>query len=127
MVLAVMLKDRDALICDMAEYYHVLDIDSIPVGTLAALANGLPGKSRSVSAITGCEFPADYELLAIIADRLGMLMWMFSEDGRKNINRPESVIRMNDEQKDGQVESFSDGEDFIAAREQLLKKGGFST
>lgn len=122
-----MLKDRDAFMCDMAEYYHVIDIDSVPVGTLAALADGLPGKSRSVSKITGCVFPADSELLAIIADRLGMLVWMFSEDGRKNINRPESVIQMGNERENSQIESYTGGEDFMAAREQFLREGGFST
>lgn len=120
-----MLRNRDDFICDMAQYYHMYDIDSVPIGTLAALANGLPGDSRSVSAITGCVIPADSVLLAIIADRLGMLMWMFSEDGRKNINRPKSIIDFGgSESGDDSIEKFLDGEDFIAARNKILREGG---
>lgn len=47
MTLAAMLStDRDALICDMAETYHIYDMRALPVETLATLACGLRDDSR---------------------------------------------------------------------------------
>ena len=39
------IADRDAVVCDFAQYYH-LDFDRQPVGYAAVLAAGLPAESR---------------------------------------------------------------------------------
>jgi len=52
MALAAMLAiDEDALICDMAQVYHVTDIRALPVKTLAVLACGLPADARIRAAL----------------------------------------------------------------------------
>lgn len=38
--------DRDALLCDLAETYHIYSFGSVPVMTLSALCAGLPDDSR---------------------------------------------------------------------------------
>ena len=47
MALAKMISvDRNALICDMAETYHIYDLRGLPARTLATLAFGLRADSR---------------------------------------------------------------------------------
>lgn len=62
--------DRDALICDMAETYHILDIHAIPVPLLAILASGLRDNSRIKAVMSGRKLvPPEYEI-ALIHDIL---------------------------------------------------------
>ena len=42
----MLVLDEDALICDMAETYHIYDIKSLPLPYLATLASGLGMDSR---------------------------------------------------------------------------------
>lgn len=42
----MILTDEDALICDLAETYHVLDYRALPLKTAAALASGLRADAR---------------------------------------------------------------------------------
>ncbi len=42
-------------------------------------------------AVTGDEWTLDQHLLAIIADRLGIIAWQRTKDGRKNRNRPKPL------------------------------------
>lgn len=42
----MILTDEDALICDLAETYNVLDYRALPVRTTAALASGLRADAR---------------------------------------------------------------------------------
>ncbi len=118
MVLAAMMAaDKDALICDLAETYHVLDYRALPVETLAALACGLGPNSRSKRRLSGAEVDANTLLLAIIADRLGLLVWAKTEDGAREQNRPPSIAAelLGQKPADGPVESFASGEEFLAA------------
>ena len=74
--------DRDALTCDLAETYHVLDMTALPVPLLATLAAGLRGDSRIRLAMAG-ETAATGELLqAAMLDRLTTLCWMQTAGGR---------------------------------------------
>ena len=120
-----MLKEWDALICDMAEFYHVLDIDGLPVQTLAALAVGLPSHSRSKRKYSKQNIPDELGLLALILDSVNRLAWMLSKDGAKGRNRPASVYEMlTDQGNEKYVEGFSSIADFEAARNKILGKGG---
>lgn len=47
----MILTDEDALICDLAETYHVLDYRSLPLLTAATLASGLRSDARIFEAI----------------------------------------------------------------------------
>lgn len=108
--------DRDAVICDLAETYGVLDFRALPVTLAATLAQGLPDKSRTKRKISGAGTDTETALLAIIADRLGHLAWMISEDGSKGKNHPKSILSTllgGDEEPE--AEGYDSGEKFLAA------------
>lgn len=120
-------QDRDALLCDLAECYHVLNMDELPVETLAALAAGLPADSRSKRKLSGHSLSVSETLLAGILDTVNLIKWMLSEDGAKGRNRPESILQLLTE-KDSQPESdlmtFYGADAFEAARRRILEGGG---
>lgn len=100
----------------MAETYGVYDWRALPLKTAATLAQGLPAQSRVVKAASNTDMPAiDITLLAIIADRLGQIAWMLSEDGSKGKNRPPSLLEVLSGKKTPEPEGFDSGEDFMAA------------
>lgn len=106
--------DRDALICDLAETYHILDYKALPVETLAVLASGLGDKSRIKRKLSGMDIDLDRFLLAGIFDSLSILVWMKTKDGANNRNRPESVLDliMGTKQKETkEIEAFDSIED----------------
>lgn len=109
--------DRDALVCDLAETYGIFDFRALPVSLLATLAVGLRDDSRIKMRLAGAKVPRSELILAAIVDRLSMLLWAQTEDGRKGVNRPRSVFVaiQGDEKKDGPMESFDSADDFESA------------
>lgn len=110
--------DRDALVCDFAEYYHILDIRALPATTAATLAQGLPENSRSKRTASGMKISMETALLAVIADRLGLLVWMQTEDGRGGENRPTSILGLLNPAEE-LSEGFGSGDDFAKAWAEL--------
>lgn len=55
--------------------------------------------------------------MAAAVDRLSMLLWIKTEDGRKGTNRPPSIIGaiLGNTKDDNPVEVFDSAEDFEAA------------
>ena len=84
--------DRDALVCDLAETYHVLDLTALPVPLLATLAAGLRGDSRIRMRMEGEVITAREMMAAAALDRLTTLCWMQSRDGAHGRKRPPSVL-----------------------------------
>lgn len=84
--------DRDAVICDLAETYGVLDYRALPVQLLAVLASGLRDNSRIKTSLSGVKATRGEILLAAAVDRLSYMVWGMTEDARKGINRPSSVL-----------------------------------
>ena len=110
----------------MAEYYHVYDLDGLPVSTLAALAAGLPPYSRSKRIYSGQTIPNETGLLALILDSLNHIGWMLSKDGEKGRNHPESVYRiLSGTESERDVIGYLTPEDFEAARNKILREGGY--
>lgn len=62
-------------------------------------------------------------LMAAVVDRLSMLLWMLSEDGKNGINRPKSIVNTifgkQDDDNNDQVEAFETAEDFERAWEAI--------
>ena len=124
MVLAHLLAlDEDALICDLAETYHILDYKSVPVKTLAALTAGLNEDARRKRKAAGGKAPLRILLPAAILDQLSMLVWMQSKDGQKGINRPKSLVKAMTTEETEQVKSFRTADEFQAERKRILAKG----
>lgn len=113
----------DELACDMAETYGVLDWHELPLVTAATLAQGLSSSSRTAKKLSGSRADENTMLLAIIADRVGHIAWMFSEDGQNGKNHPPSLL----DALTGTTrpaEGYDTGEDFLAAWAALTGTGG---
>ena len=106
------------MVCDFAETYGVLDYKSLPIVTAATLAQGLPDTARIKRKISGAG-AADTQtaLLAIIADRLGHIAWMFSEAGQQGRDKPASILDTLMGRTEPEAEGFDSAEEFCAAWE----------
>lgn len=115
-------ESETALICDFAEYYHVLNWRGLPLETAAALAAGLRDDSRSVMQINKSKVQQNTALMALMADRLGLLLWSKTKDGQKNRNRPMSIFdALLDDKPKEKMKTYATGADFEAARRKILK------
>lgn len=114
--------NEDSLICDFMQYYHVLDYRELPLDKAALLAFGLPNESRIKKEISGSNTDLNNMLSAGILDRLTTLVWFKTKDGRKNRNRPKSVMEILSGRKERKQErSFATAEEFETTRQRLLK------
>lgn len=113
--------DEDALICDLAETYHIYDYRSLPIQTVAAFSVGLRTNSRIKVKLSGLPVEPDIFLLASIVDRLSVLVWRQTKDGEKGINAPKMLISelMGDDGED--IVSFVSGEEFERERARILR------
>lgn len=121
--------DEDALICDLAETYHIYDYRQLPLNTIAVFSVGLRNNSRIKMKMNKQPVELDTLLLAGISDKLSTMMWWQTKDGQKGVNRPDSLVDVitNTQPKEKNVIAFSSGEDFTNRRNELLKhtkKGG---
>lgn len=115
--------DRTALICDLAETYHVYDYRALPVTTLAALACGLRGDSRIAMKMAGrAEIPMSL-IAAAAADELAAIHYMLSD--RKGLKKPVLFydIMYGNVKAPQKVDSFASGEEFMRAIGQPIDGG----
>ena len=120
--------DESALICDLAETYHIFDYRSLPLQTVATLSVGLRDNSRIKMALANTKYPFDTMILASILDNLNMRSWGMSTDGQKGINKPESLVKRLlgiEEENDSDIMSFESGSAFDEMRKKILAEGGF--
>ena len=112
----------------MAQTYGVFDLEALPAKTLAALAVGLPGDCRVKRKLSGAKVDDLTLLLSMIIDRLGVLVWMHSEDARHGRNRPASLVEQLTAEKapregSGELETFESGDAFLTARAIAIMRG----
>lgn len=110
-----MAADRDALVCDFAETYGIYDLRALPVSLLATLAVGLRDESRIKMRLSGAKATKTEIFLAAAVDRLSMLLWGRTEDGRNGVNPPKSVLEVilgETKSSGGPVQSFESADDF---------------
>lgn len=116
-------KSEDALICDMAETYHIYDWRSLPIRLAAKLAYGLHDDSRSKLLLSGARFGVNTFLLANIADTLRIIAWQRTKDGQKGTNKPKLILEtLTTEPKKDQSVTYATAEDYEAAREKIIKE-----
>lgn len=72
--------DRDALLCDLAETYHVYDFNALPVTTLAVLSFGLRENSRIKQKINGVTYIDPMRILAATADKVTAIHYALTND-----------------------------------------------
>ena len=108
--------DHDALICDMAETYHILDIHAIPVPLLAVLASGLRDNSRIKAVMSGSRvFPPEYGI-ALIHD---ILAQAFRSEQAEPILLSDIVF--GEAKKKTDSRGFDTAEDFEAYRKKIVE------
>ena len=116
---------EDELICDFAETYQLfipsfseklIDIQGRELlpSMVATLACGLSENSRIKRKISKRTIDLEQTLLAVIADRIGLLVWQKTKDGQKNRNRPKSILEvlLGQDKKKDELEVFTDQESF---------------
>ena len=121
MTLAVMLStDKDALICDFAETYHIYNIDELPVEMRAVLASGLRDDSRIKMKLAGAEYIPLSIMLPQIADNVALLRyaWTASKGDPLPALMTDYVFGTR---TDKETTGFSTAAEFEAARENILK------
>lgn len=117
--------DEDALICDLAEVYHIFDYRSLPPSVAATYACGLRENSRIRMKLRGDRLTLEQTLTAMMFDCLNWIRWSKTKDGSHNLNRPESVYTklIGDKGEREDCASFDSAENYEAARERILKGG----
>ena len=113
--------DEDALVCDLAETYHVYDWRSLPLRTAATLASGLGVTSRIKTKMGGLSVPLDLLIEAGIQDRLSLLVWAKTKDAQHGRNRPAMLTDELLDRKDEDGVSFASGEDFERFRAGFIE------
>lgn len=113
--------DEDALVCDLAETYHIYNMMQFPCEYIATLAVGLREDSRIKMKAAGLGVNLRDLLLAHIADNTAINAWLQSEDARKGKNRPPSYVKMLTEKIDQskQPRAFLSGAAFDKEWERL--------
>lgn len=107
--------DKDALLCDLAETYHIYDYKSLPCKMVATFSCGLRDNSRIKMKIAGMNPISEQILMAAIADGTRMTAWLQSKDGTTGENRPKSLLGMligDDSEPDKDIRTFASGEEF---------------
>ena len=109
--------DEDALICDLAEVYHIYDYRSLPVRLVATLAAGLGPNSRVYQKLAGQTVPTDTLLLAMLVDDVRAMVY-----GTKGKHVPERIAPklMAGAMPERKERIFKTGADFDKARAALL-------
>ena len=111
--------DEEALICDLAETYNILDYKKLALNKLAILACGLRDDSRIKLKMSENILSPNQFLLAGIQDRLSLLVYSKTKDAEKGINYPKLILDI----LENNISGFSSGEDFMKERERIMKEG----
>lgn len=113
--------DEEAVICDLAETYHVFDMRGLSPRMAAILAIGLPDSSRIKRRISNRKLTLDQTLLALILDSTNTLIWTKTKDAAKGRNRPSSVLNMLESKKEEkEYKVFNSIEEFERKRAELI-------
>ncbi len=114
--------DRSALICDLAETYHIYDYTRVPVNTLGILCAGLREDSRIRQKQGGVKASLTTILTAQIYDMVSILVWMNTKDGEKGRNQPKPFAKTLIDDDEPKTASFATGAEYEAARKKIIEK-----
>ena len=124
MALANMIKtDESALICDLAETYHIYDYRSLPLHLVATFSVGLRENSRIKKIMAGMKYDFETLLLAAIVDGINLSNWSMSENARNGGKKPESIVNrlLGIEPTNNRNEMiFDSAEEYEEMRKKLL-------
>lgn len=114
--------DEDALICDFAETYHVLNMRGLSPRLAAILAVGLSDSSRIKMLVAGRKVSFTDSLLAAIFDKVTLLLWSKTKDAVRGINRPKSLYEAleNPKETNSPYQKFDSIDEFERIRAEIL-------
>lgn len=116
--------DENALMCDLAETYHIYDYRQLPASKVAVFSLGLKDNSRIKKLLSNQMVDIDRLLLAGISDKLSYLLWSKTKDGAKGRNKPKSILEMlTASKKENMQLAFNSGEEFEQMRARILAGG----
>lgn len=107
--------DEDALICDLAETYHIFNYRSLPVRLVATLSAGLRDDSRIKLRAAGLSVSLDTILLASIADRVEAFRYGFMDSKGKEVPSIVKTLMGEDKKKESDTRSFKSPEELKQA------------
>lgn len=119
-------SDEDALICDLAEVYHIYDYKSLSPAQVATFSVGLRENSRIKMKLSGLKYPLETILLAHAVDRLSLLVWSKSKDAESGRNKPNSIadkLLGNNVEQEREYVVFNSPEEFELAMAEINRKG----
>lgn len=118
-----MSEHEDALICDFAEVYHIYDYQALPVSVCATLAGGLRDGSRCYMALRGEIATPEQTLLAMIVDRLSILIWQKTKAGEKGRDKPKMLMDdLIPRKYNKDLMVFDSADDFERARRAIIER-----
>lgn len=112
--------DRTAVICDMAETYHIYDMGAFPARTVATLACGLPADSRIKTKMVGLEItPPKVLLMGLLVDELRILRYQLFGDKKE---KPTFITDIMQNAPQEQPMAFDSGADFDAYYKRIIER-----
>lgn len=112
--------DRDAVICDLAETYHLFDLDSVPLMTLAALCAGLHADSRIKLRLMGATRIAPMFSLVQLADTLTALKYELEGDTKAALPQMLHDVMIGKQTTKNKTAGFESVEAFEQARMRII-------
>lgn len=117
--------DESALICDLAETYHIYEYKELSPKKIALFSVGLRDNSRIKLKMSGMKHSLQTMLLAGIVDRLSLLVWQNTKDGADGNNVPHSILDALlgvETTNNKEYMTFTSGEEFEKQRKQILER-----
>lgn len=122
-----MADHESAIICDLAQYYHIYDWRKFEVGYIATLVLGLGADSRTMLEIADTPFSINTYISAITADYLANLLFVeIKKSTKKKVDKPKSLLEILQNAKnkgDAQKElrTYRTPEEFERARRAIIE------
>ena len=113
--------DKETLICDLAETYHIYDFECLPLNKIAILAKGLRENSRIRMKLSQSKFNVKESLLAGILDRLTLILYSKTKDAEKGKNYPKLLLDEVEKKED--LQGFMSSEDFEKMKRRIIEGG----
>lgn len=116
--------DEDAVICDLAETYHILNYRELSPILVAALCIGLSDDSRIKRKVSKRRLTMTETLLAAAVDHLAQLVYCKTKDARHGRNKPKSILEMLEHPKEKEIKNymvFKSVDAFEKRREMIMR------
>lgn len=107
--------DKKAVICDLAEVYHIYDYHGVPVSLLGTLVSGLGPDSRIGMKLSGRKASTDTIMLAGLYDLLTAYIYSWSDKAGKKTPDPILPRFYDQTEKQEKTHGYSSGEEFKKA------------